>query len=112
MCGISLPFVWHRVVQALLDSGADVNAGDEFGTATTVSQRYHMNVFEGVLGRHVECVHLCAVLYQRQTHFGDQLRAGANFEGTTPLHYAVLAGDERIVQMLLDAREWGATDYS
>jgi ATP-dependent Clp protease ATP-binding subunit ClpB len=39
----------------------------------------------------------------REEEFSDNLNLRANFSGCTPLHYAVLADDIDIVEMLLEA---------
>ena len=39
----------------------------------------------------------------RESEFSDELNLRANFRGCTALHYAVLADDPAIVNMLLEA---------
>jgi len=45
------------------------------------------------------------VLVIREDEFSDRLSARANFRGCTSLHYAVLADDYYLVQLLLEAGE-------
>ena len=41
------------------------------------------------------------VLVTREDEFSDRLNTRANFKGCTSLHYAVLADDHEIVDLLL-----------
>lgn len=46
-----------------------------------------------------------AVVNSRMVDFDSTLRPGANFAGSTPAHYAVLGGQEEIIELLIKAGE-------
>uniref|UniRef100_A0A8C9S629 ClpB family mitochondrial disaggregase n=1 Tax=Scleropages formosus TaxID=113540 RepID=A0A8C9S629_SCLFO len=79
----------HNVTKALLDGGADPNLGDDFSNVYSYSRE--------------KGIHSLEVLVIREDEFSNRLNGRANFRGCTPLHYAVLADDLRIVHMLLEA---------
>lgn len=74
-------------VTALLDAGADVDAGDEF-----------VNVYQTAREKNL---HSLEVLVTREDEFSNRLSNRASFCGCTALHYAVLANDVGTVQVLL-----------
>lgn len=80
----------HRqAVRSLLDAGADPNLPDEYVNI------YHTAREKGI--------HSIDVMVARESEFSDELNLRANFRGCTALHYAVLADDPAIVNMLLEA---------
>uniref|UniRef100_A0A8C9W1Z3 ClpB family mitochondrial disaggregase n=1 Tax=Scleropages formosus TaxID=113540 RepID=A0A8C9W1Z3_SCLFO len=103
------------VTKALLDGGADPNLGDDFSNVYSYSREKGIHSLEGdrpdifcavlihcllVLTLFLPCD---LVLVIREDEFSNRLNGRANFRGCTPLHYAVLADDLRIVHMLLEA---------
>ncbi|XP_069748298.1 mitochondrial disaggregase [Narcine bancroftii] len=79
----------YSVVKALLEAGTDLDLGDEF-----------RNVYETSREKRI---HSLEVLVTREDEFNNRLNTRASFRGCTALHYAVLADDLRITQMLLEA---------
>jgi len=79
----------REAVRVLLESGADPNLGDEYVNI------YHTAREKGL--------HSIEVMMTRESEFSDRLNLRANFRGCTPLHYAVLADDPAVVNMLLEA---------
>lgn len=77
-----------NVMAALLDAGADVNAGDEFSNVYQTAREKNMNSLE--------------VLVLREDEFSNRLSNRASFSGCTALHYAVLADDVATVRTLLE----------
>ncbi|KAL7674267.1 hypothetical protein ACOME3_000546 [Neoechinorhynchus agilis] len=78
-----------RAVQLLLKSGADVNAGDQFSNVATVT--------------HQQQVHPMNVYKARQDEFHESLSMTNSFLGFKALHYAVLADDIDLVDILINA---------
>ena len=80
----------HReAVQVLLEAGADPNLPEEY-----------VNIYHTARERGL---HSIDVMVSREAEFSDQLNLRANFRGCTPLHYAVLADDPAVVNLLLEA---------
>ncbi|XP_013411526.1 caseinolytic peptidase B protein homolog [Lingula anatina] len=76
-------------VKLLLDAGADPNIGDEYSNVYQTANEKKINSLE--------------VLTKREDEFSNRLNNKASFRGCTSLHYAVLADDERTVELLLQA---------
>jgi len=78
----------EAAVRLLVERGADVDARDEYSAKAGAGYeaRFH-----------------------RRTHMSTAMRASADFEGTTALHYAALNGHRRVVDLLLHARESACT---
>ena len=53
-------------------------------------------------------VFLQSVLVAREDEFSERLNTRANFKGCTSLHYAVLADDHEIVELLLKHGKLGS----
>lgn len=51
-----------------------------------------------------------SVLIVREDEFSDRLNTRSSFKGCTALHYAVLAENENIVKLLLEAGEYHNKD--
>ncbi|KAK3099800.1 hypothetical protein FSP39_009839 [Pinctada imbricata] len=77
-----------RMVELLLQNGADPNVEDEYSNYLTVGRE--------------KGIHPLHVMMTREEEFSSHLSPRANFRGCTPLHYAVLMGDERTAKALLD----------
>ncbi|XP_029629603.1 caseinolytic peptidase B protein homolog [Salmo trutta] len=78
----------HSVVEILLESGADPNAGDDFNNVYDTSRE--------------KGIHSLEVLVSREDEFSSRLSSRAGFRGCTALHYATLADDPLAVRMLLE----------
>lgn len=79
----------HRdCVLALLEAGADVNAGDEFSNVYQMAREKQLHSLE--------------VLVEREDEFSNRLSNRASFRGCTALHYAVLTDDTQLVHTLLE----------
>lgn len=76
-----------KAVQFLLESGADVNAGDNFTNIFTLAKEKR--------------IHFSDVLVKREEEFSTRLNSRATFEGFTALHYAALADSKQCVELLL-----------
>lgn len=76
-----------KMVKLLIESGADVNLGDDFMNAWHTSQEKQLNSLH--------------VLITREDLFCDNMHNRANFKGCTALHYAVLVDDVPMVKILL-----------
>ena len=96
-----------EVAEQLLKAGADPNLPEEYTNIYHTAQEKRM--------------HSIDVMVSRQQDFSDELNLRANFRGCTPLHYAVLADDIGIINLLLEAgadplraNEYGKTplDYA
>ncbi|PIK41565.1 putative caseinolytic peptidase B protein-like [Apostichopus japonicus] len=79
----------ERLVELLLESGADINLGDDFMNVWQTSQEKKMNSLH--------------VLITREDMFSDYMNNRANFQGCTALHYAVLVEDFVMVKLLLES---------
>ncbi|PWA20262.1 hypothetical protein CCH79_00003715 [Gambusia affinis] len=79
----------HSAVKALLEAGADPNAGDDFNNVYDTSRE--------------KGIHSLEVLVSREDEFSSRLSSRAGFRGCTALHYATLADDPHSVRMLLEA---------
>lgn len=80
---------YFRAVSILIKAGADINAGDNYANYQ-------------ITGREKQ-LHGLQVMLMREEEFSNGLSSHANFKGCTPLHYAVLSDNFRIVQLLLEA---------
>uniref|UniRef100_A0A1E1X9P1 Putative caseinolytic peptidase b n=1 Tax=Amblyomma aureolatum TaxID=187763 RepID=A0A1E1X9P1_9ACAR len=79
----------HRdCVLALLEAGADIDAGDEFSNVYQMAREKQLHSLE--------------VLVVREDEFSNRLSNRASFRGCTALHYAVLTDDTQLVQILLE----------
>uniref|UniRef100_A0A3B3XTZ9 Clp ATPase C-terminal domain-containing protein n=1 Tax=Poecilia mexicana TaxID=48701 RepID=A0A3B3XTZ9_9TELE len=79
----------HSAVKALLEAGADPNAGDDFNNVYDTSRE--------------KGIHSLEVLVSREDEFSSRLSSRAGFRGCTSLHYATLADDPLAVRLLLEA---------
>ncbi|KAJ8298180.1 hypothetical protein KUTeg_024711 [Tegillarca granosa] len=79
----------EKAVSILIKAGADINAGDNYANYQ-------------ITGREKQ-LHGLQVMLMREEEFSNGLSSHANFKGCTPLHYAVLSDNFRIVQLLLEA---------
>ncbi|XP_014878083.1 caseinolytic peptidase B protein homolog isoform X1 [Poecilia latipinna] len=79
----------HSAVKALLEAGADPNAGDDFNNVYDTSRE--------------KGIHSLEVLVSREDEFSSRLSSRAGFRGCTALHYATLADDPLAVRLLLEA---------
>ena len=88
-----------EVAELLLKAGADPNLPDEY------TNIYHTAREKGM--------HSIDVMVARENDFSDELNLRANFRGCTPLHYAVLADDIGLINLLLEggADPLRANDY-
>lgn len=77
-----------EAVKALIESGADIDCGDEFSTVNEVANLRNLHFLE--------------VLMIRENHFDFRLRANSNFSGCSALHYAILADHQEVFQYLLE----------
>ncbi|XP_035233435.1 caseinolytic peptidase B protein homolog, partial [Stegodyphus dumicola] len=77
-----------KVVETLLELGADVNLGDEFS-----------NVYQVAKDKRVHSLEVWAT---REDEFSEKLNMRATFRNTTALHYAVLADEIKVVEILLN----------
>ncbi|XP_043976112.1 caseinolytic peptidase B protein homolog [Gambusia affinis] len=80
---------FFSAVKALLEAGADPNAGDDFNNVYDTSRE--------------KGIHSLEVLVSREDEFSSRLSSRAGFRGCTALHYATLADDPHSVRMLLEA---------
>ena len=96
-----------EVAEQLLQAGADPNLPEDYTNIYHTAQEKKM--------------HSIDVMVSRQQDFSDELNLRANFRGCTPLHYAVLADDIGVINLLLEAgadplraNEYGKTplDYA
>ena len=96
-----------EIVELLLKSGADPNLPEEY------TNIYHTAREKGM--------HSIDVMVTREHDFSEELNLRANFRGCTPLHYAVLADDIGLINLLLEggadprrANDYGKTpiDYA
>uniref|UniRef100_A0A673ZML1 ClpB family mitochondrial disaggregase n=1 Tax=Salmo trutta TaxID=8032 RepID=A0A673ZML1_SALTR len=87
-CFTKCVFVFSSVVEILLESGADPNAGDDFNNVYDTSRE--------------KGIHSLEVLVSREDEFSSRLSSRAGFRGCTALHYATLADDPLAVRMLLE----------
>ena len=78
-----------EVVEALLKAGADPNIGEEYTNIYHTAKRKN--------------IHSMEVMMTREDEFCDRLNLRANFRGCTPLHYAALAENRKIIELLLEA---------
>lgn len=74
-------------VKVLLEAGANPNLGDLFNTVQRTAAEKKLNPFE--------------VLLKREDEFNDVLNPNMTFLGFTALHYAVVAGNSEVVDLLL-----------
>ena len=77
-----------EVAEELLKAGADPNLPEEYRNIYHTAQEKRM--------------HSIDVQVSRQQDFSDELNLRANFRGCTPLHYAVLADDIGVINLLLE----------
>ncbi|KAG1710428.1 Caseinolytic peptidase B [Nymphon striatum] len=77
-----------KVVNILLENGAEVDAGDDFS-----------NVYEMATEKQVLSLE---VLVTREDEFSNRLSNRATYCGCTALHYAVLADSKNTVKLLLE----------
>uniref|UniRef100_A0A915KXB5 Clp ATPase C-terminal domain-containing protein n=1 Tax=Romanomermis culicivorax TaxID=13658 RepID=A0A915KXB5_ROMCU len=89
-------------IYKLAKKGADPNQRHTLGWTPL-----HLAAFRGAAQRkeikfilHKKPI-LC-ILWTRQDEFSNRLRANANYKGTTPLHYAVLAENIELIEILLN----------
>lgn len=75
-------------VLALLEAGADIDAGDEFSNVYQMAREKQLHSLE--------------VLVVREDEFSNRLSNRASFRGCTALHYAVLTDDTKLVKTLLE----------
>ncbi|CAG2111953.1 unnamed protein product [Medioppia subpectinata] len=75
------------VCQLLLESGADIDATDEYSSAQKMSYYYGLNYL--------------TVASRREQDFSDLLSTRVSFRGTTALHYAVLSASGATVDLLV-----------
>ncbi|XP_055939910.1 caseinolytic peptidase B protein homolog isoform X1 [Argiope bruennichi] len=76
-----------RVVEELLNLGADPDLGDNFSSVYRVAKEKR--------------VHSLEVWSAREEEFNERLNTRATFSNCTALHYAVLADEPQIVEVLL-----------
>ncbi|XP_064486483.1 mitochondrial disaggregase-like [Ornithodoros turicata] len=79
---------YHECIVALLNAGADIDAGDEFINVYQTAREKNMNSLE--------------VLVTREDEFSNRLSNRASFSGCTALHYAILANDMETIRTLLE----------
>lgn len=82
-------FYEFRVVNVLLEQGADPNARDEFISVNATARKLSLNPLQ--------------VLKVRETEFSDRLNSRSTFKGFTPLHYAVLTDNRELIRLVLDS---------
>ncbi|UYV68164.1 CLPB [Cordylochernes scorpioides] len=76
------------VVEVLLKAGANPNIGDSFTNVYTMATILNTSSLE--------------IQVIREDEFSNTLNSRANFQGCTPLHYAVLADNYACVKLLLE----------
>lgn len=77
-----------KIIQLLLEAGADPNLPDEFSNVYKVASLKRMRVFE--------------VVAKRDEAFWNRLSKNADFLGFTALHYAALCEDFDCIKLLLE----------
>ena len=89
-------------IQVLIGSGADVNIKDDYSSATRIARQQRVHTSQSKSHDVSHDYHSTIVADVRDKEFCSFINHYSNYSGFTPLHYAIIKDDERIVKYLLE----------